>query len=60
MTEKKADYQKGRAWIELDMTALRYNIEELKKLLPKDCLIMPAVKANAYGHGAILMCGLRR
>lgn len=55
MTEKKADYQKGRAWIELDMTALRYNIEELKKLLPKDCLIMPAVKANAYGHGAILI-----
>lgn len=43
----------GRAWIELDMAALRSNIAYLRSLLPAGCELMPAVKANAYGHGAI-------
>ncbi len=47
--------QKGRAWIELDMKNLASNLEQLKKLLPESCSIMPAVKANAYGHGAALI-----
>lgn len=42
-----------RAWIELDMTALRHNVEVLRGLLPAGCELMPAVKANAYGHGAV-------
>jgi len=46
-------FWKGRAWIELDKTALRHNVETLRALLPKDCELMPAVKANAYGHGAV-------
>lgn len=44
---------KNRAWIELNMTNLRYNCETLRKLLPETCKLMPAVKADAYGHGAI-------
>ena len=44
---------RDRAWIELDMKNLRYNCETLRKLLPKTCRLMPAVKADAYGHGAI-------
>lgn len=48
-------YQKARAWIELDIKNLAHNLEQLKKLLPAECEIMPAVKANAYGHGAILI-----
>lgn len=48
-------YQKGRAWIELDMANLEHNVNYLKELLPGDCKLMPAVKANAYGHGAVLM-----
>ena len=48
-------YPKGRAWIELDMRNLASNLKKLEGLVPKDCLLMPAVKANAYGHGAVLV-----
>lgn len=46
---------RSRAWIELDREALHHNVEELQKLLPNGCELMPAVKANAYGHGAVLI-----
>lgn len=42
-----------RAWIELDMTALEHNVRFLESLIPAGCSLMPAVKANAYGHGAV-------
>jgi len=42
-----------RSWIELDMNNLRHNVRVLRSLLPEKCLLMPAVKANAYGHGAV-------
>lgn len=45
----------GRAWIELDRAALRHNVDALWSLLPDECELMPAVKANAYGHGAVLI-----
>ena len=45
----------GRAWIELDGAALRYNVSVLEALLPDTCELMPAVKAEAYGHGAVLI-----
>lgn len=48
-------YQKGRAWIELYREHLRHNIGLLQRLLPIGCRLMPAMKANAYGHGAVLM-----
>lgn len=44
---------KDRAWIEIDMQNLQNNIEQIKKLISKDCKIMAVVKANAYGHGMI-------
>jgi serine/alanine racemase len=46
---------RGRAWIELDRAALRHNVNALRALLPDGCELMPAVKANAYGHGAVLI-----
>lgn len=48
-------YEKGRAWIELSMEHLRHNVGLFQKLLPEGCALMPAVKANAYGHGAELV-----
>lgn len=48
-------FHQGRAWIELSRTALRENIRQLQQLLPSGCRLMPAVKANAYGHGAVLI-----
>ena len=50
---KQKPFERGRAWIELDRSALRHNAALLRSLLPKSCELMPAVKANAYGHGAV-------
>ena len=40
-------FGKDRAWIELDMGALRHNVAALRALLPPGCALMPAVKADA-------------
>lgn len=48
-------YQKGRAWIELNLDNLLHNVKQLQALLPAQCAMMPAIKANAYGHGAKLI-----
>ena len=53
ISHKPAYSPKGRAWIELDKKNLYHNIEVLENLLPAGCKLMPAVKANAYGHGAV-------
>ncbi|MBS0152839.1 MAG: alanine racemase [Nitrospira sp.] len=37
----------------VDLTALAYNLSQIRRLLSPSCDIMPVVKANAYGHGAI-------
>lgn len=47
--------KKARAWIELDRKALEQNVNFMRACLPKDCVLMPAVKANAYGHGDVLV-----
>lgn len=49
------DFERDRAWIELDMAALEHNVRTLQGLLPEGCQLMPAVKAEAYGHGAVLI-----
>lgn len=46
-------YETGRAWVELNMEHLRHNVRLFQRLLPEGCVLMPAVKANAYGHGAV-------
>lgn len=46
-------YSMDRAWLEIDGNALKHNVSALRSLLPKDCKLMPAVKADAYGHGAV-------
>ena len=43
----------GAAWIEIRRDALRQNVVALRTLLPPRCELMPALKANAYGHGAL-------
>lgn len=47
-----------RAWIELDADALKHNIEFLRSRLPEHCRLMPAVKADAYGHGSVIISKL--
>lgn len=50
---KGEDFKQGRAWIELDRSALEHNVSFLRSRLPKGCALMAAVKADAYGHGAV-------
>ena len=44
---------RDRAWIEIDLSSLKHNIEEIKKVLNPKTKIMAVVKANAYGHGLV-------
>ena len=52
---EKVTGKTGRAWIEIDRNNLQKNVRALQSLLPANCQLMPAVKANAYGHGAVLI-----
>ena len=45
----------SRAWIEVDTRALAHNVNTLRARLPQGCRLMPAVKAQGYGHGAVLI-----
>lgn len=42
-----------RAWIEIDLAALDYNVRQIKSLLSSKTALMAVVKADAYGHGAV-------
>ncbi|NET01950.1 MAG: alanine racemase [Sphaerospermopsis sp. SIO1G1] len=42
-----------RAWVEIDLGALTYNIKQLIKFLSPNTQLMAVVKADAYGHGAV-------
>ncbi len=50
---KTKSCSRDRAWIELDRKALAANVRFLQSMLPEHCTLMPVVKANAYGHGAV-------
>jgi serine/alanine racemase len=43
--------ERGRAWIEIDLDALAYNLADIRSKVPAGCEVMAVVKANAYGHG---------
>ena len=51
-------YEKNRAWIELNREHLLHNIKELQHLAGERCELMPAVKADAYGHGDVLISSM--
>ncbi len=38
-------------WVEVDASAIRYNLHQFKKMIGKKIFLMPVIKANAYGHG---------
>lgn len=40
-----------RAYIELDLAALRHNVALVKTAIPAKCQVMAVLKGNAYGHG---------
>ncbi len=40
-------------WAEVDLGAIGSNINEIRKMIGPDIMIMAVVKANAYGHGLL-------
>jgi len=47
------DIFQNRAWAEVDLSALQHNFLQLKNLVSPQTKMLVAVKANAYGHGAV-------
>jgi len=47
-----SDRTRNRAWIELDLDALRRNFELVRRSVGPRAAVMPMVKADAYGVGA--------
>ena len=44
---------KRPTWVEVDLNQLEKNFQALRAFLPERVKIMPVVKADAYGHGAV-------
>src|SRR3989337_2144414 len=42
-----------RAWVEVDLGAIRNNVQAIRQLLAPSTQLMSVVKANGYGHGAV-------
>lgn len=42
-----------RAWVTVNLAAIRHNLATLQAQLQPDCCVWAVVKANAYGHGAV-------
>jgi alanine racemase len=43
------------AWVEINVSNLENNIKELKKNIPSGTKLLGVVKADAYGHGAVML-----
>lgn len=43
------------AWVEINISNLENNIREIKKNVPEDVKLLGVVKADAYGHGALML-----
>lgn len=42
-----------RAWVEVDLGAIRHNVQAIRRLLKPSTQLMSVVKADGYGHGAV-------
>lgn len=43
--------QSHNTWIEIKESHINHNIKAYSNILPKSSILMPVIKANAYGHG---------
>ena len=57
MKNNRTSYLSTRrdAWVEVNIGNVEHNINELKKFIPKDKKIFAVIKADAYGHGALML-----
>ncbi|NLZ55398.1 MAG: alanine racemase [Clostridiaceae bacterium] len=54
MFERVGNPDRERVWAEVDLNALEHNIRVLRAGMRPGCKFMAMIKANAYGHGAII------
>lgn len=40
-------------WVEVDLSALKHNFEQVRSVVPESTKIMAVVKGNGFGHGMI-------
>ena len=38
-------------WVEINQSAINYNLKQFRQLIGPKVLLMPVIKSNAYGHG---------
>lgn len=43
------------AWVEINISNLENNIKEIKKNIPQGTKLLGVVKADAYGHGSVML-----
>ena len=43
------------SWVEINIDNLEHNIKEIKKNVSSDLKLLGVVKADAYGHGAVML-----
>lgn len=51
LTSENGKY--GRAYASVDLDAIRFNMESMKSNLSPETKIMPVIKTDGYGHGAL-------
>ncbi len=45
-------------YVEINLDNLAHNFREIEKIVKKDTIVMPVIKANAYGHGSVELAKL--
>ena len=57
MKNNRSSYLSTRrdSWVEVNIGNVEHNICELKKFIPADKKILAVIKADAYGHGALML-----
>ncbi len=43
------------SWVEVDLDAVEHNVKVIRNRLPDDKKLMAVVKADAYGHGSVML-----
>ncbi|MDR0617408.1 MAG: alanine racemase [Endomicrobium sp.] len=44
-----------QTWVEIDKSDFLFNLKKIKEYIAKDTKIMAVMKANAYGHGGLIL-----
>ena len=45
-------------YVEINLDNLAHNFREIERIVKKDTVVMPVIKANGYGHGSVELAKL--